>query len=776
MVVGQGAAGKTSTVRSLLGLAPEKNHISTEGVELTRTDAESWKKSKDFDSGFERQAYRVAALRMAVQKQAASKKRQSLPRRMSRGIVDVVRRRSSAARPFVAEEQVELVPEAEVARRFDIAEVEHMAGQTQSGEKIKFTIWDYAGQDVFYALHHIFLTREGGVFMLVFNMQELMDKRVQASDYLRFWLNSIQLHAPDAPVILVGSHYDKSANNARAVEKILRDDFQAQRGVKLVKNRAERLSFFPINNMASAADRATDLRSVVEKTASSLPSVSQKISLRWLKVLDDLMKLDCDHVPFSKVQEFATKYHAGDQTDELLKFFHELGMLVHLRSTDTLHDKVVMNPQWLLDKLSRVIADEIHVEDIYYDERLAELDLEEDFWHLRHRGIASRSLLEFLWDNEEVDYLAGFMGDTMLASDWAFPEDFIRAKARDGEALYLVSSLLGDAHDAELIADIESMAPGLTCVLDFSDLFLPNGVFARLLSLCAKYSSTCGAQSNPPRLSGRHALICFGLSEFALEVRGNQIWLRAVPGTYRPASTLKVLISMFKGARDAVFQRLPWKLHLQSPVDASILVSYDKYMAALDAKLAVVKAVGMGNARVSDFAAFFNDGLLDDDKHDTGPVESVPMLALPPGTRWHVFISHKQSEAGDACNLIAEKLLNRGLNVWIDQRTKGNLSTTEMRDGIRASKCYLLFLTKSVFKSDAVCMELETALEAEKPILLVHESNPDLPAFASFSTYISSAPDAAKFLFDKRESMPFQRRLYLAEGFYKELIARINAS
>ncbi|GBG16276.1 Hypothetical Protein FCC1311_117512, partial [Hondaea fermentalgiana] len=103
--------------------------------------------------------------------------------------------------------------------------------------------------------------------------------------------------------------------------------------------------------MSPAANRAADLRAAVEKAASKLEAVSQKISLRWLKVLDDLMKLNCAHVPFAEVQELATKYHAGDQTDELLEFFHELGMLVHLRATDILHDKVVLNPQWLLDKL-----------------------------------------------------------------------------------------------------------------------------------------------------------------------------------------------------------------------------------------------------------------------------------------------------------------------------------------------------------------------------------------------------------------------------------------
>ncbi|GBG24819.1 Rab family GTPase [Hondaea fermentalgiana] len=698
-----------------------------------------------------------------------------MPRRVSQGISNVVfgRRRSSAARPFAAEVQVELVPEAEVARRFDIAEIRNMAGKTQSGQKIIFTIWDYAGQEVFYALHHIFLTREGGVFLVVFDMQELLFKQDQAVEYLSFWLNSIKLHAPAAPIILVGTHYDKTAVDANEVEDILIEYLSVHENENIVPNSRASLSFFPIDNMSPEPNRASELRAAVEASASSLEAVSRKISLRWLKVLDDLLKLDCDYVPFDTVQELATKYHAGDQTDELLSFFHELGMLVHLRATDTLHDKVVLNPQWLLDKLSRVIADKIHVNQMHYNRELQNSGLKKDFAVLRKRGIATLSLLRFLWNDEEVDYLREFMHETMLMSNWAFPEEAL-TRGRQDETLFLVSSLLKNSTDRKLEQDIASVRSGLTCVLDFSEYFLPDGVFARLLSLCAKHSGDLGVLRHPPRLAGRHAIIRFGLSEFALEDEGDQIRLIMVPGTEAPASTLKTLISMFLGARDAVFKGLPWQLRLQSPNDPFALVEYEELVDARKAAAATVALVGVGNASVADFDPFFEDGSLTEDEKDTGIVEQAN-IPLPAGLKYHVFLSHRQYDAGDACNLMAEKLRNRGLRVWIDQETKGNLAEDAMKRGIRESKFYVLFLSKTVFEG-AVTMELETALQEEKPILVVHESDPNRPGFAPFSAYINAAPASAKHLFKETESMPFQRRLYLAEAFYKELIERIRTA
>ncbi|GBG27419.1 Rab family GTPase [Hondaea fermentalgiana] len=775
LATASGAAGKTSVVRSLLGMAPVAEHLSTVGVELTRTDAESWGKSKDFDSGFERQVCRVAALRMAVQaERPRSQRRQLLPRRVSQGLSNSVfgrRRSSAAARPFVAEEQVELVPEAEMAQRFEFAEIEDMAGMTHSGQKIIFTIWDYAGQEVFYALHHIFLTREGGVFMVVFDMQELLIKQEKAVEYLSFWLNSVKLHAPAAPIILVGTHYDEAAIDVNEVEEILVENLSVDANENIVPNSAKSLSFFPIDNMSPKPGHVSALRTAVETSASSLEVVSRKISLRWLKVLDDLLKLGRDHVPFDTVQELAIKYHAGDQTDELLSFFHEIGMLVHLRATDTLHDKVVLNPQWLLDKLSRVIADKIHVKQMRYNRELQNAGLRKDFAVLRKRGIATLSLLRFLWNDEEVDYLREFMHDNMLMSDWAFPEQAL-TRSRQNETLYLVSSLLKNSIDSRLDAEIADMDTGLTCVLDFSEFFLPDGVFARMLSLCAQYSGDVNKGKRAPQLAGDRAIVRFDLSVFALEEDGDKIWVRMAQDAHEPATTLKTLVSIFRGARDAVFRDLPWELLLQSPTDNSVLVRYDDMVEARKAGKHLVMSVGTRNAKVPEFAPFFEDGSLTEDEVDTSPVEreNIPLAA---GLKCHVFISHRQVEAGDACNLMAEKLQNRGLRVWIDQETEGNLAEDAMRRGIRESKCYLLFLSKTVF-SDAVKMELETALQEEKPILVVHESDPNRPGFAPFSAYIGAAPASAKHLFKEKESMPFQRRLYLAEAFYKELISRIK--
>jgi small GTP-binding protein len=72
---------------------------------------------------------------------------------------------------------------------------------------IRFSVWDFAGQDIYYSTHQFFLTRDS-IFLLVFNLVD--PTTLEKVDY---WLQSIQNRAPTAPIILVGTHCDSKKCN-----------------------------------------------------------------------------------------------------------------------------------------------------------------------------------------------------------------------------------------------------------------------------------------------------------------------------------------------------------------------------------------------------------------------------------------------------------------------------------------------------------------------------------------------------------------------------------
>ena len=76
---------------------------------------------------------------------------------------------------------------------------------------LKLKIFDFAGDKEYYAYHHMFL-RSDAIYIIVFNMFEFVEERLQWTfllgiQRLKFWFESVCSHVPrKAPIFLVGTH------------------------------------------------------------------------------------------------------------------------------------------------------------------------------------------------------------------------------------------------------------------------------------------------------------------------------------------------------------------------------------------------------------------------------------------------------------------------------------------------------------------------------------------------------------------------------------------
>ena len=83
-----------------------------------------------------------------------------------------------------------------------------------AGENLRFSSWDFGGQDTFYGLHQLHMGRNS-VYVLMFNMKWFLADSDFSPHlaFLAFWLNSIAAHAEDpdpkshsvAPIILLST-------------------------------------------------------------------------------------------------------------------------------------------------------------------------------------------------------------------------------------------------------------------------------------------------------------------------------------------------------------------------------------------------------------------------------------------------------------------------------------------------------------------------------------------------------------------------------------------
>jgi len=245
-----------------------------------------------------------------------------------------------------------------------------------------------------------------------------------------------------------------------------------------------------------------------------------------------------------------------------LSLLHDRGMLIHLTATEILKNIVIINPQWLIDSLTKVIRDDILHR--FNEGEFARVGLKEDLKRLFEYGLASRDILEYVWDQEQVDFLLDLMERTLLLSKWKFKE----------ELLYLIPSLIKGNFEGSLV--------GIRCVFDFSQSFLPFGVFQRLICLLVGRISIHkdkdkAYRPREPQIYKHFASVEFqprNVLQISEDVNERQISVY-IKNTDLAASCFEIVQSMLQKLNfDVMGTGLRWETLLENPASGE-LFSYE---------------------------------------------------------------------------------------------------------------------------------------------------------------------------------------------------------
>jgi len=566
MLVGQGRAGKSATVRSLLGERFLSTLDSTVGASVVhaRSKQYGWDKTRlhnvttDFlaRTVYEKNKNRRKNRSKSIRIESLFENEDSENEGEEEELTEIEQ---------ITKKQMQMKSERErspaysnehrrvlLKNSMDAIKVSKAIKEAEKHSfSLSFTLWDFGGQKVFYALHHLFLTNYG-TYLLLFDMRMLLREPSSANEYLKFWLNSIRIHAPEAPVILLGSHLDKikSKRKLRAVNKVIKPLLINFPTVAL--NTDANLHFFPISNKDG---RGIELvRQTIEKKTKNQEFVSRMVPSRWMQCYDKLMKGERNWLLLEEVQNSASSVGINESSEVslMLNFFHELGVILHISSTEALAKMVILNPQWLVDKISLVIRDsELHSFD---NNVIAKVGLADDVRNLNEHGLLSRDLMEYLWhDGEEspittTGFLVDLMKQTILMSDWNFGDD----------AQYLVSSLLPVGRKPKLIN-------GNQCVFDFSGKGLPFGVFQRLVCTLVSYLGKM-KETQAPTLEQSSFILNFSQPPSTLVLEQNdELIILTVSQKGRASLFYSVIASMLRKIDvETMSGRLEWEIRFKN--------------------------------------------------------------------------------------------------------------------------------------------------------------------------------------------------------------------
>jgi GTPase SAR1 family protein len=225
------------------------------------------------------------------------------------------------------------------ADRLNISELTLTHPQQQpdplpTGERMRLSVWDFGGQEIYHATHQFFLTARS-LFLVVWDPNA-------GYEYSRlpYWLNTVTARAPDAPILLVATHGDQRPADLPLEE--LRRKYPAIVGAFTVD---------------SASGHGIDaLRAAVARHAAGLPLMGASWPKTWAAGADALRARPEPQISLTAARTVLAEHHVADNDHaELLSALTFLGDVLHYPHEPSLADTVVLDPQWLNSRIARIL-------------------------------------------------------------------------------------------------------------------------------------------------------------------------------------------------------------------------------------------------------------------------------------------------------------------------------------------------------------------------------------------------------------------------------------
>lgn len=165
--------------------------------------------------------------------------------------------------------------------------------------------------------------------------------------------------------------------------------------------------------------------------------------------------------------------------------------------------------------------------------------------------------------------------------------------------------------------------------------------------------------------------------------------------------------------------------------------------------------------------------------------------------RYHLFISHAQSEASGDVGTLFFLFEQMGVNVWRDMN-QTDLTSEGMRQGVFDSDVFIVFLTNSYLSRKFCLLELTWALEFGKPIIIIREEEERFWPFnlerwqqnrctrikggewtvGGLQTTYETCPPSVRDLIEMRATdgsmLPFRRRDFEANAMTREIVRQAS--
>ncbi|XP_033106416.1 uncharacterized protein LOC117108504 isoform X2 [Anneissia japonica] len=346
----------------------------------------------------------------------------------------------------------------------------------------KFSIWDFAGQEIYYNTHHLFMPKQG-VYLILFNAIEAALNSEKQLKRLKFWLQSVAMHAEaeNVVVLLVGTRRES-----------VHDKTALLRFVRLAHNHLYKLFskflafhpsgslFFFIENTLQVDKELDILREVIYNELQKLKFFHKRFLIKYLLFNKSLNKFRLQKRIITSLQDISEEVKSTcdvisqNELIQFLNYFDRSGDVIYNGRDELLRNYVICDPQVLVDILTILV----NVPDVQKRDRTVT-----DFWQiLEDTGIVNSRLLEHIcrvkgiW--KHYPYIIRFLVGTHLLFPLSVNDEV------DQVGTFFLSCGLPKIN---LISTIWNINDNMQDVFYF-DLggYLPEFIFLRLIAKCCE--------------------------------------------------------------------------------------------------------------------------------------------------------------------------------------------------------------------------------------------------------------------------------------------------
>ena len=217
--------------------------------------------------------------------------------------------------------------------------------QIGNNNNIDIDIWDFAGQEIYYTTHQLFLS-DKAMYLVVWN---IMDKFEDTK--LIYWLESIKLLTNNAPTILVGTHMDQEVR-----EKV-------HKTLQRIANRLH--SKYPFIKGITSVSCTTcigfpELQDRISNVLQEQLFLKKELPLKYQffekEILCQRIYRKPPVINLNEYKELANLYSIeDDEISKVSELFHNWGIILYYEDIH-IKDMITLDPRWLIQLLSCIIT------------------------------------------------------------------------------------------------------------------------------------------------------------------------------------------------------------------------------------------------------------------------------------------------------------------------------------------------------------------------------------------------------------------------------------